>query len=103
YRCALTAARVGFFLEQHREEWWVDDERLSLLDPLLPRQPIYLDATRHPGRLASRWNLVVPERMLVPQWAEQDEPQAVDAARVPRFDRRRLAWRDDQRAPALYP
>lgn len=59
--CALTAARVGFFLEQHREELDVADRYLDALRRHAPRQPLYLDQRREPGRLVSGWNLIVPE------------------------------------------
>lgn len=61
--CALTAARVGFFLEQHREELDVAGRYLDALRRHAPRQPLYLDQHREPGRLVSGWNLVVPVRL----------------------------------------
>ena len=36
-----------------------------------PRRPMYLErGKREPGKLLSRWNLVVPERILNRGWAE---------------------------------
>jgi predicted transcriptional regulator of viral defense system len=67
---ALTAARVGFYLEQHREELFVEEEHLEALRERAPRQARYLDRTREPGRLVKPWNLVVPERVLHRTWAE---------------------------------
>ena len=67
---ALTAARVGFFLEQHREALFVEDHHLEPLRQHAPRQPRYLGRTREPGRLVKPWNLVVPERVLDRSWAE---------------------------------
>ena len=67
---ALTAARVGFFLEQHREELLVERQHLEQLRELAPAQPRYLDARRESGRLVSPWNLVVPERVLERTWQE---------------------------------
>ena len=66
--CALTAARVGFFLEQHRDELGVEDRYLDALRRHAPRQPLYLDQNREPGRLVAGWNLVVPERLLNRAW-----------------------------------
>ena len=60
----LTAARVGWFLEQHRDELFVEDHHLTALRDHAPRQPRYLDGTREAGRLVKSWNLVVPERVL---------------------------------------
>lgn len=67
---ALTIARVGFFLEQHREALFVEEKHLKALRKRAPRQPRYLDSTREPGRLAKPWNLVVPERVLHRTWEE---------------------------------
>lgn len=66
---ALTAARVGLFLEQHRESLMVEEHHLDALDELAPAQPRYLDSKREAGRLVKRWNLVVPERVLSRSWA----------------------------------
>jgi predicted transcriptional regulator of viral defense system len=66
----LTSARVGFFLEQHREELFVEEQHLAALREHAPRQPQYLDRKREPGRLVKRWNLIVPERVLHRTWAE---------------------------------
>ena len=67
---ALTAARVGFFLEQHRESLMVEDRHLEPLRQLRPRQPRYLDARRKPGKLVASWNLIVPDGVLRRTWAE---------------------------------
>jgi predicted transcriptional regulator of viral defense system len=67
---ALTTARVGFFLEQHRAELFVEDHHLKPLRDHAPRQPQYLDRTREAGRLVKSWNLVVPERVSHRTWAE---------------------------------
>ncbi|MBN2437727.1 MAG: transcriptional regulator [Deltaproteobacteria bacterium] len=67
---ALTVARVGFFLDQHREALMVEDSHLELLRAHVPDQPRYLDGTREPGRLVTRWNLVVPDYVLHRRWEE---------------------------------
>ncbi len=69
-RSALTAARVGLFLEQHQEQLFVEDRHLEALGETAPKQPRYLDTTREPGRLVQRWNLIVPERVLRRSWEE---------------------------------
>ena len=66
---ALTAARVGFFLEQHREPLMAEAKYLDALRALAPVQPRYLDSRREPGKLVKGWNLVVPERVLARSWA----------------------------------
>jgi predicted transcriptional regulator of viral defense system len=67
---ALTAARVGFFLEQHREALMVEDKHPDPLRRLRPRQPRYLDTRRKPGKLIAEWNLIVPDDVLGRTWAE---------------------------------
>jgi predicted transcriptional regulator of viral defense system len=48
---AVAVAKVGFYLEQHREELMVLER-----------------GVREPGKLLSRWNLVVSERVLNRSW-----------------------------------
>jgi len=67
---ALTAARLGLFLEQHREQLMVEDSHLDALRKLAPAQPRYLDAKRESGEFVRGWNLVVPRRVLSRSWAE---------------------------------
>ena len=68
---ALTAARVGFFLEQHRDVLMVGDQHLQAFRELAPRQPRYLDPRRESGKLVKSWNLVVPKRVTTRSWAEE--------------------------------
>ena len=67
---AISAARVGFFLKQHRDSLMVEDKHLEALRALAPRQPRYLDSSRKPGKLIRPWNLVVPEYVLDRRWEE---------------------------------
>ena len=67
---ALTAGRVGFFLEQHRENWMVEETHLEALRAHAPAQPRYFDRARQPGRLVPGWNLIVPEHILHRGWEE---------------------------------
>lgn len=67
---ATTVARVGLFLEQHRERLFVEDAHLERLQAHAPKDPRYLDASREPGRLVHRWNLIVPQRVLDQRWGE---------------------------------
>ncbi len=67
---ALTVARLGFFLEQHRETLMVEDRHLDALRVHAPAQPRYLDSARESGKLVAAWNLVVPERVLERAWEE---------------------------------
>ena len=69
---ATTAAKVGFFLEQHRESLMVDETYLKTLRERRPRQPHYLERSRRQaGRLVADWNLVVPEEVYGRTWEEQ--------------------------------
>lgn len=68
---AVTVARVGFYLEQHREELMVEDHHLDRLCERAPRRPLYLErGKRESGKLLSRWNLIVPQWILDRRWAE---------------------------------
>lgn len=69
---ALTAARVGFFLDQHRQQWMLDDSHLEPLLRAKPKQPLYWDRRREPGSLMARWGLVIPKTILERRW---EEPQ----------------------------
>lgn len=67
---ALTTARVGFYLEQHREVLMVEDQHLKPLRARAPRQPRYLDSSRQHGKLVTGWNLVVPDVVIERAWQE---------------------------------
>ena len=68
---ATTAAKVGFFLEQHRESLMVEEAHLKPLYDHRPRQPHYLNnSNRKSGRLAAGWNLVLPVELFERQWGE---------------------------------
>jgi predicted transcriptional regulator of viral defense system len=68
---STTAAKVGFFLNQHREELMLDDVHLKPLQQLRPRQPHYLKrGRRRGGRWVKKWNLMVPEEILNQSWGE---------------------------------
>jgi hypothetical protein len=68
---AVAVAKVGFYLEQHREQLMVEDRHLGRLRPHAPAQPVYLQrGKRESGRLQVGWNLVVPERVLKRTWAD---------------------------------
>jgi len=68
---ATTVAKVGFFLEQHRESLMVEEHYLARLGRHAPRQARYLERSRRePGKLIARWNLIVPPAILEPAWVE---------------------------------
>ena len=65
---ATTAAKVGFFLEQHQETLMVEATHLDPLRARRPRQPHYLARNRRGGRLDGGWNLVVPPEIHERSW-----------------------------------
>ena len=66
---ATTAAKVGFFLEQHSETLMPADAHMSALRDLRPRQAHYLDRSRRKEcRLVKEWNLMIPEEILYRSW-----------------------------------
>lgn len=68
---ATTAAKVGFYLEQHSESLMVEWVHLEELRRHRPRQPHYLDGARDGrGRLSAGWNLVVPREVMDRAWEE---------------------------------
>ena len=66
---ALWAA-AGWFLERHREDFFVPDKYLAHLEKKRPQQPHYLGRAERGGELQSRWNLIVPRRLLT--WEGQN-------------------------------
>jgi predicted transcriptional regulator of viral defense system len=67
---SITAARVGFFLEQQRERLMVEDKHLEALQNMAPAQLRYLDGSRKSGKPVRRWNLIIPEKVLHRRWEE---------------------------------
>jgi len=66
---ATTASKVGFFLEQHRETLMVEESHLKPLMERRPRKPHYVArADKKPGKLESRWNLIVPAEIIDRSW-----------------------------------
>ena len=69
---ATTTAKVGFFLDQHRDPLMVEDRHLRALLDRRPRQPHYTDRTRRSGNgtLVTEWNLIVPTEVVERSWAQ---------------------------------
>jgi len=68
---ATTAAKVGFFLEQHKENLMVDDVILDQLRKLRPRHPHYfVRGRRDDCRWVGEWNLMIPVEILNRSWEE---------------------------------
>jgi predicted transcriptional regulator of viral defense system len=68
---ATTAAKVGFFLDQHKEDLMVEDKHLKPLKDLRPHQPHYLlRSKRKHARWIKNWNLMVPDEIINQSWGE---------------------------------
>lgn len=62
---ATLAAKVGYYLEQHRDSLDVKDAHLDSLKHHVPRNPVYLHRKfRDSGNLVKPWNLMVPDHIL---------------------------------------
>jgi predicted transcriptional regulator of viral defense system len=68
---ATTIAKVGYFLDQHRERLMVEDSHLDPLKRHRPKQPHYMDR-KEPGqsKLRGEWNLIVPAHIAERAWEE---------------------------------
>ncbi len=68
---ATTAAKTGFFFDQHRETLTVEEHHLKALRAHKPRRPHYVDrGNRKNGCLVADWNLVIPRTILERSWSE---------------------------------
>ena len=68
---ATTVAKVGYFLDQHRDLLMVEDKHLKPLRRRSPNKPQYLDRRRKaPVRFVPAWNLVVPRALAERVWQE---------------------------------
>ena len=64
-------AAVGWFLERQQRALFVPDEFLRRLEKHRPKSPHYLLRGERGGRLARRWNLILPDVLVQP--GEPDE------------------------------
>ncbi len=66
-----TTAKVGFYLEQHKDELMVEESILQQLEHHIPKTPHYLERlNRKDCILIKRWNLLVPRTVLLRSWGE---------------------------------
>ncbi len=67
-----TAAKVGLFLERHKDALMVEEKYLEKLQKLRPRQPHYLSRNRHKDcHFVKNWNLMVPVEILSKSWEQE--------------------------------
>ena len=64
---ATLAAKVGLFLERHKDHFSVPARVLEELQSLRPRAPHYLERSTR-GKLVPTWNLIVPAVLLEREW-----------------------------------
>jgi predicted transcriptional regulator of viral defense system len=69
---ATTTAKVGFFLERHREKLHVADDLLEELRRSRPVQLHYMFRSDRHGVVVPGWNLVVPAAVLERSWEEPE-------------------------------
>ncbi len=68
---ATTAAKVGFFLAQHKEVLMVEDVHLEPLRRLRPRHPHYfVRGKRTACQWVGEWNLMIPVEILNRSWED---------------------------------
>lgn len=69
-----TIVKLGFFLEQHKERFGVDESILNYLESKKPSGTHYLERSkRESGKCLQRWNLIVPNYILNRSWEEPHE------------------------------
>jgi predicted transcriptional regulator of viral defense system len=64
-------ARVGFFLEQHREDLHVEESLFRQLAHSVPAQPVYWTPQSKGGILVKPWNLIVRKAVRERSWEER--------------------------------
>lgn len=68
---ATLCAKLGFFLEQHKDHFNLDEHILSILEEKKPQGIHFLERSkRESGKLLKRWNLVVPAYINKQSWEE---------------------------------
>ena len=66
---AALRAKVGFFLDQHRRQWGLDDVVLSRFRPRRGGPPVLLDTRpRRRSHFVEEWNLMAPVEVVERQW-----------------------------------
>lgn len=67
----LIIAKVGYFLDTHREQFNVSEEHLEKLHRHLFSQPHYIERfPKGPQKLIHAWNLIIPQALYNRHWEE---------------------------------
>ena len=74
YQRKILWAAVGWFLDTHRETFFVSEEDLAWMEQQVPRAPQYLARDERGGVLIRRWNLIVPEYLVTGREPDDAEP-----------------------------
>jgi predicted transcriptional regulator of viral defense system len=56
-------AAVGWFLVRHQKDFHIPKEFIALCEKNQPKSPQYLERNSRGGRLAARWNLILPQSL----------------------------------------
>lgn len=67
---ATTIAKVGYFLEQHRDTLMVEETHLKRLRERRPKEAHYIAHREAPSRLVPAWNIIVPLAIIERTWEE---------------------------------
>lgn len=68
---STTIAKLGFFLETHREALMIPEHYLEELRKHCPIKPHYMDRIQNqPQKMITKWNLVVPLSLINRSWEE---------------------------------
>jgi predicted transcriptional regulator of viral defense system len=68
---STTIAKLGFFLEMHREALMVPEHYFEELRKHCPAKPHYMDRIQNePQKMIAKWNLVVPLSLINRSWEE---------------------------------
>lgn len=74
YQRKVLWAAVGWFLETHRQTFFVEEENLGRMEQHVPNAPQYLARDQRGGVLVRRWNVIVPEHLVAGEESDDSEP-----------------------------
>lgn len=68
---ATTISKLGFFLEQHKQQFSVKEEYLNTLEKYKPKSKHYMEyGKKLPVQYLKRWNIIVPLTIINKTWEE---------------------------------
>jgi hypothetical protein len=87
-------AKAGFYLEQHRDDLYVDDTIFRELEKYKPTGKIYLEKGVNGSLLSKRWNLLVVKYVAERTWEEFNQKNMQLVEDIIRYLQRRR-WKSD--------